>query len=251
MTGSLAQIKGVRRTLKQKGFLDEAEKDASPLDGHWETDHGLTVVIEGKLVRWSGQRASRLRFTSKDRQTCALVLYGEATHGQLVLPALAPSATKTLRWDNGDVWHSYDGRTIGHDILFSQTMTKPLRDKMQDQMYRARANVMLRCVSKQSLGLPLIFEDAITAFLSNDLYYVRVLFESKWNNPSRRNQDEMLSLETDTDICGIISRRHPRIGIRHCWAEVGSDCCGQRTLVNGEEVDEECFSRHIRAVSWT
>jgi hypothetical protein len=27
--------------------------------------------------------------------------------------------------------------------------------------------------------------------------------------------------------------------------------CGQRTCVNGEELDERCFGRHVGAVSWT
>lgn len=177
-----------------------------------------------------------------------LRLYGVATHGHLV-SVQAHNATKTLRWDNGDVWNSYDGRIIGQDSLFSQSMTKTLRDKMQDQMYRARASAVLRCVCKQALCVPSILENTITQFLGSDLYYVCVHFESMWN-PSRIAEDGLPSLETDMDICGSISRRHPHVGLRHCWAEHGADCCGQRTLVNGEELDEDRFSRHIGAVSW-
>jgi len=251
ITGSLSQMKAVRKTLKQHGFLDSSERGCSPLDGHWETDHGLTVVIEGKLVRWSAQRASRLRFTNEDRTACKMMLYGEVTNARLMSPSMSPDATKTLMWDNGDVWHSFDGRVIGQNTLFSQNMTKTSRDHMQDQSYRARSNAVLRCVSKQALHVPSILEQTITQFLGNDLYYVRVQFESKWN-PSKQDDydDDMPSLEAEEDICNTVSRRHPRIGLRHSWAEKSSNCCGQRTLVNGEEVDDDCFSRHVRAVCW-
>lgn len=255
VTGSFAHIKAVRRTLKQLGFLDKTEGAAWPLDGHWETDHGLTVIIEGKLVRWSGQRASRLRLASDDRRACVLRLYGVDARGQLV--SSGPDS-KTIRWDNGDVWNSYNGRAIGQDTLYSQSMTKTLRDTMQDQVYRARACAVLKCLSKQALGVPTILEHDITQFLGNDLYYLRVQFESMWN-PSCMSEGEDDSGESDTgwhpsseaDICDSISRRHPRVGLRHCWAERDARSCGQRTLVNGKQIDEDCFNRHIKAVTWT
>jgi len=248
VTGSLPQIKAVQRTLKQHGFLDSTEKDARPFDGHWETDDGLTVIIEGKVVRWGGQHASRLRFTGEDRRACMLTLYGKPTKG-LTSPAIETQATKQLRWDNGDTWHSYDGRAIGQDVLFSQSMTKPSRDKVQDEAQRARSSAMLKCVSKEALGLPIILEDLITQFLGGELFYVRVQFQSKWN-PSRVSDDDELPClqDADADICSSLSHRHPCVGLRHCWAEPGADQCGQRTLVNGEEVDEVSFRRQIRAV---
>lgn len=251
IAGSLAHIKAARRTLKQQGFLDKCESDVWPLDGHWETDHGLTVVIEGKIVRWSGERATRLRFTADDRSACVLPLYGEATQGH-VSPNVAPDASKTLSWDNGDLWHSYNGRAIGQDTLFSQCMTKPLRDNEQDALYRARSCAILKCLSKQALGVPAILEDTITEFLGGDLYYVRVCFASKWNPSGIIDDDDELPLfDADADICDFISRRHPRVGLQHCWAAPGMDRCGQRTLINGKEVDEDCFSRHVGAVRWT
>jgi len=250
VTGSLNQIKAVRKTLKQHGFLDKSEGEAWPLDGHWETDYNLTVVVEGKIVRWSGQRASRLRFTSEDRSACELKLYGENAHGHLVSPPHAPDARKMLMWDNGDVWYSYDGRVIGQDTLFSQTMTKTVRDKAQDEAYRARSKEVLKCVSRQGLGVPTILEENITKFLGNDLYHVRLHFASKWN-PSPVDDDEELPLfDADADMCDSLSRRHPHVGLRHCWVDRTAECCGQRTLVNGLEVDEGCFSRHVGAVSW-
>jgi hypothetical protein len=255
VNGSLAQVKAVRKTMKQFGFLDKSEVEAWPLDGHWESDLGLTVVIEGKLVRWSGQRASRLRFTTEDRRACVLRLYGVATQGRLVMPGQAPGATKTLIWDNGDVWHSYDGRVVGHDSLFSQSMTKTLRDKNQDEVYRARASIVLKCTSKQALGVPSILENTIIQFLGNDLYYVRLHYESTSSpaetqrDPHNELSDELASTD-DADICNTLSRRHPRIGLRHCWAERGGDLCGQRTLVNGNEIDEDSFSRHMKMVTW-
>jgi pentatricopeptide repeat protein len=244
--GSINQIKSVKRTLKQHGFLDTAEEnDAWPLNGHWETDHGLTVVIENKLVRWSRQRASRLRLSGTDRRSCVLHLYGEPTQGQLVTPGLLPGSTKSLRWANGDTWHSYDGLVIGQAAVFTQTMTKVLRDDMQDQAYRARSDAVLRCVSKSGLYMPSTIEHAVLQFLGNDLYLVRLSFESRWY-PKGADSEE---LELDADLFEAISRRNPRVGLRHCWAEPGTDgCYGQRTLVNGEEIDEECFRKHVKLV---
>lgn len=251
IAGSLPQIKAVQRTLKQHGFLDSTEKDARPFDGHWETDDGLTVIIEGKVVRWGGQHASRLRFTGEDQRCCMLTLYGKPTKG-VSSPAIEAQDTKQLRWDNGETWHSYDGRAIGQDVLFSQSMTKPSRDQAQDEAQRARSSAMLKCVSKNALGLPMILEDAITQFLGGELFYVRVQFQSKWN-PSRPSDDDELPLlqDADADICSSLSHRHPWVGLRHCWAEPGADQCGQRTLVNGEEVDEDCFRRQVKALRWS
>jgi len=283
LSGRLPQMKAARRTLKQLGFLDKAENGGGPLDGHWETDLGFTVVIEGKIVRWSAMNASKLRYTKADRRACVLTLYGEASHGQLVPLSEAPDSSEVLRWDNGDVWYPCDGRAVGHHVLFSQTMTKTLRDTMQDDMYRARSWAVLKRVSKQTLHMPSVVEDAITQFLGNDLYYMSIQFESRWN-PSLVNDDttlaslkvaehfdveekatqgicvdddEMLSpeaimpsLRQDHNICESLSRRHPRIGFRHCWADCSDDNCGQQTWVNGEELDDHCFCRHINAVTW-
>jgi len=242
ITGTLARVKAVQRTLKQHGFLNKAEGDDTwPLNGHWETDHGLTVVIEGKLVRWSRQRASRLRLVGDDRRSCVLPLYGSATTGRLVTEGQTGDAAKTLMWDNGDVWHSYDGRVIGQAALFSQTMTKVLRDDMQDQAYRARSDAVLRCISRNSLCLPTTVENTMIQFLGNDLYFVRVCFESTWN-PQLTDVDDSCA-----DPFDLTSRRNPRVGFRHCWAEPDKGY-GQRTLVNGEEVDEESFNRHVKFV---
>lgn len=247
VAGSLSKIKAVRRTLKQLGFLDK-EKGPWPLDGHWETSHGLTVVIEGKMVRWSGRHASKLRFTSQDRTACVLSLYREATQGQLV-EGHGPMTQISLRWSNGDIWYPCDGRAIGQHVLCCQTMSRTSRDEMQQQLYRARARAVLKCVSRQALQMPAVFEDAITQFLGIDLYFVRIRFESSWN-PSKVDEDELPISDSSTDICDSISRRHPQIGLRHCWADRSADACGQRALVNGEELDEPCFNRHIGAVSW-
>lgn len=241
--GELPQIKAVRRSLKQYGFMDKDDASAWPLNGHWATEHGLTVVIEGKIVRWSRLRASRLRFTRKDRKACMLSVYGEPANGQLVsAPAMLGMATKELRWDNGDVWHSNEGLVIGQNALLNQSMTKTSRDVIQDEACRSRGHMVLKSVSKNRLGLTCMLEDTIVSYLGRELFYVRVHFESKWN-PS------CLEMEAaEADIFDLISRRHPRVGFRHCWAEQSIGSCGQRTLVNGEEVDEDVFNRHIKAV---
>jgi len=241
ITGDLPRVKAARRTLKQHGFLDEEEdEEVWPLNGHWETDHGLTVVVEGKLVRWSRQRASRLQFSAPDRRSCVLTLYGVPSQGRLVTPGTAPGATKTLSWANGDVWHSYDGRVIGQAALFSQTMTKVLRDSVQDQAYSGRSEMVLRTISHNGLCMPSTIENAVLQFLGNDLYFVKVSFASKWN-PQWTDENDV-----DGDPFDSMSRRNPRVGFRHCWAEPGKGCYGQRTLANGEDVDEECFNRHVK-----
>lgn len=231
--GSRARVNAVRRTLHQYGFLGKDESQARPLDGHWQTPTGLTVTIDGKTARWSQQRASRLKFTSADLRACTLRLYGEPAVGQLVQP-IVPGAAKSLRWDNGDVWHAYDGRVIGGTPLFSQSMTKTLRDKTQDKAYCMRANAVLKCVSKQGLLLPSFLEDVLMDYLGNDMYVLCVHFESK----------TILMPPCFVDI----SCRHPRVGLRHCWVKPSVGSCGQRTIVNGEEADEACFNRHIDAV---
>lgn len=243
-TGTLAQIKALRRTFKQQGFMDQEASDAWPLNGHWETEHGLTVIIEGKMVRWSRQRASKLTFTRKDRRTCMLGVYGEPTPGKLVSPqATNPGATRALKWGNGDVWHSYDGHNLGKNTVYSQTLSKTLRDDMQDDAYRSQADAMIKRVSKHRLGMPAFLEGIVVQFLGNDMYYVRVQFSSKWN-PACKCDD---SDPTEIDLFDSLSRRHPRVGLRHCWAEERAGCCGQRTLVNGEEVSEDILSRHTKA----
>jgi pentatricopeptide repeat protein len=242
IVGSLPRVKAARRALKQDGLFDNQQNPAWPLNGHWETEHGLTVFIEGKMVRWSRQRASKLHFVGADRRACTLTVYGELARGRLVLPALVPGAAKTLQWDNGDVWHAYAERSMGPIALFSQTMTKIAHDVTQDTAYRARSDAVLKCVSKEVFGIPSILEDMIKQFLGSDLHYFHVRFENKWN-PSSMDMHEQ-----EADICASISRRHPRVGLRHCWAEQSVQCCGQRTLVNGYEVDEESFTRHIKAV---
>jgi pentatricopeptide repeat protein len=251
VTGSLPQVKAARKSLKRHGFLDKSESEAWPLDGHWETDRGLTVVIEGKIVRWSNQRASRLRFTKDDRSACILALYGEPANGHIVSPPLSPDARKTLMWDNGDVWHSYDGRVIGQDMMYLQRMTKIYRDNVQDKVYQARSNATIKCVSKHGLGFPVTLEAAITQFLGTDMYRLSLRFVSKWNPTYTEEEDDELPLfEKGADICESISRRHPQVGLRHCWVESSLASCGQRTIVNGQEVDEHCFNRHLGTVRW-
>jgi pentatricopeptide repeat protein len=240
VTGRLAYIKNVRKTLKQHGFLDREEDGSWPLDGHWETEHGLTVVIERSLVRWSRHRASKLKVLGSDRRSCALHLYGVSSKGHVVAPGLAPGATKTLRWDNGDVWHSYSNRIIGQATLLSQSMTKISRDRMRDDFHQAKAQAVLKCTSIDSFPLDTSLLFLVIQFIGSDSYQLKVQFQSIG----------YLSLPVcgevdDGDILCSLSRRHPRVGFRHCWAECNVSV-GQRTLVNGEEVNEISFRSHIQ-----
>lgn len=117
---------------------------------------------------------------------------------------------------------------------FSKSMTMAMPDKVQDSAYRARATATFKCVSRQGLRLPFMLESTILQYLGHDLYSVRFHFE---------NNDAV------HDICEFISQRHPHVGIRHCWVKPKFGSCGQRTIVNGEEEeDDACFERHIEAV---
>jgi hypothetical protein len=240
--GRLAHVKAVRRTLKQHGFLERDEDAAWPLDGHWETEHGLTVVIERKLARWSRQRASKLKILGDDRRSCSLHLYGVLSIGNLVMPGLAPGATKTLRWDNGDEWHSYGHRIIGQATLLSQTMTKISRDRIRDKLHQAKTRGTLRCTSVDSFPVDDNLLTLVMEFIGCDYYYLKVDFQSIGclSLPLCGEAD-------DVDILSSLSRRHPRTGFRHCWVKYGVSTIGQRTLVNGEEVDEISFKSHLEA----
>jgi pentatricopeptide repeat protein len=235
--GSLARIKAGRKALKQYGFMDKGESDEWPLNGQWETDHGLHVIIEGKMVRWSHQRASRLSFTQADRRTCKLTVYGEVTQGRLLPPT--PDESKTLRWDNGDVWRACESRIVGKTFMLSQTMSKTKCDTLQDEAHRVQMQAALQTVSKQRLSVPSLVEDNIVSFIGKNLYYVQIHFQSKWS-PS-------VTPSSEAAIFDILSRRHPHIGFRHCWLEPHTGCCGQRVLVNGGEVSEDIFTRHVKS----
>jgi pentatricopeptide repeat protein len=230
--GSLSRLKHLRKTLKKYGFLDKAENDARPLDGHWDTGNGLKVFIEGKMVRGPYPQVARLTFTSGDQSHCRLAIRGKTTQGHLV-EARIPGSLKALSWDNGDIWHCYDGRTICHSTFFSQSMTKILRDRVQDMSYCARSVAVLRCVSKQGLHLPVTVEHKCTEYLGSNLHHLQVHFTSKTTRP---------------EVLQELSCRHPRVGFRHCWVKPCLGSCGQRTIVNGEETDEASSNKHINAV---
>jgi len=121
-----------------------------------------------------------------------------------------------------------------------ETMTEPWfeglevqHDKQQNEASRAQVIAVLKCVGKQSLCMPVSLEEAIMLYIGSDLYKLHAHFEGGF---------------VDAELLKSISLTHPRIGVRHCWAVRSSGCCGQRTLVNGEETDEPCFKRHINAV---
>jgi len=121
----------------------------------------------------------------------------------------------------------------GQTSLLSPSMTKTLRDAVQDKAYQTRATAVLACVSKNGMNLPACVENILTPYLGNDLYYLHMYFESQTPR---------------ADIFDAISCRHPRVGVRHCWAKANIRSCGQRTLVNGDETDEACFNRHLSAL---
>merc|ERR1719487_520079 len=162
-----------------------------------------------------------------------LMVKGETSRGQLT-QAVSQGASKALTWSNGDVWHCYEGRVIGKSALYSQSLTKALRDKAQDAAYRSRTASVLKCVSKQGFCMPSNLEANLMQYIGNDLHYVQVYFESD---------------STRADILDAVSRRHPRVAFRHSWVKPSNGSCGQRAIINGEAADEGCFNRHISMVS--
>jgi len=107
------------------------------------------------------------------------------------------------------------------------------RDKQQDNVKRAQVAGVLRCVSKDGLRLPWNLEELMLQHLGSNVYVLRLNFEGDTARAA---------------IVDDISCLHPRLGFRHCWAKSSSCFCGQRTLSNGEEIDEASFNRHINAV---
>lgn len=229
ISGSISDVKAVSRAFKKHGFLKSSDNRAFPLNGHWETDHGMTVTIDGKIVRWSHKRASKLKFLSAGRNKCSLSVYGEPAVGQVVTPAV-PGATKALRWDNGDVWHSFEGCGIAHSTVFHQRMTKVARDNTKDDALRSAAAARLQLVSKCCLNLPANCLDQILECIGSEDHYARISFGSKSGPPWTGRQSE-------EDFLASISLCHPQVRFQHCWAEQKLGTFGQRTVVRGQEVE--------------
>lgn len=182
VSGDLSYVKAAARSLKKHGFLKKDNDTQFPLSGHWETEHGMTVTIDGKLVRWSQKRASRLKFHGAQKRLCSLSLYGDNTTGQLVLP-IAPETRKMVQWSNGDVWQSHDGCKLDWTLLLSQTMTKVQREAQQDEAIRSAAAATLRLASKNGLSLLPECLMHVEQFVGSTTYYFDVEFESKEWNP--------------------------------------------------------------------
>jgi len=234
ITGNFPHLRAACRSLKKNGFMKKCKDDKFQLNGHWVTEHGLNVIIEGKIVRWSPKRASRLKFLDNSRSSCSLGVYGENTVGRLVSPTIA-EATKTLKWDNGDVWQQFEGCRIAHEAVFAQSMTKVLRDDTRDDVVRAQVDARLQLVCRDGMNLLPNCLDQVLQFLGSDTYFVEVNFDCK-GGPA------WMGAEAGTDFVNSLSICHPRVGFRHCWAEQSKDVCGQRTILQGNEVDEDAFT---------
>jgi len=237
ITGKLPQVRAACKGLKKHGFLKKCKDDKFQLNGHWVTEHGLNVVIEGKIVRWSPKRASRLKFLSADKRSCSLQVYGESTVGRLVTPTI-PDAIKCLKWDNGDVWHAFDKCRIAHAEVFSQSLTKVLRDESQDEIVRARMAAQVQLVSKDGLGMLPNCMDLVLQFIGSDTFFVNINFDC-------RGGPAWMGAQQEVDFVSAISLRNPHVGFRHCWAIGGKDTCGQRTIADGKEVDDKSFRRLV------
>jgi hypothetical protein len=228
VSGHRSKVKAASRTLRKHGFLKSCSGASSPLDGHWQTDHGLNVIIEGKLVRWTYQRASRLEFVKVDKSSCQLMLYGELVQGHVVQSSI-PGVAKTLQWGNGDVWHSYHGRCIDKEEVFLQTMSKIRHDDAQDELVRARALGRLKAVSKDGFVLLPHCIDHVLRYIGSDTYYFNVCFDTHGGRPWAGSGNK--------DFLSTVSRRHPRVEIHHCWFAGSNESCGQRKIAEGCDID--------------
>jgi len=178
ISGGYSQVKAARRALARRGFLKKSNDGRFPLNGHWETMHGMSVIVEGKLVRWSPKRASRLVFNSVRRDRCSLSLYGETAIGSLVT-SITPGGHKIMRWSNGDEWYSTGGCSVAGTAILCHSMTKVQRDAVQDEASRAQAAANLRLVARSGLPLPLECLEHVVEFTGSSTYYVDVHFDTK------------------------------------------------------------------------
>lgn len=235
MNGNLSHLKAVSRTFKKHGFVKKCNDSEFPMNGHWETEHGMNVIIDGKIVRWSQKRASKLKFVGAARESCSLSVYGDTMVGRLVEPTVT-GASKTLRWESGEVWNSFGGCHIAHAVVYFLQMGKAIRDETLDEAVRKQTYSVLRLVSREGLGLLPNCLDQVIECIGNDSYHVNVYFESK-DGPA------WMAEETQDGFLGSVSRRHPQVGFRHCWADEERHHCGQRTVIQGRDVQEDEFSR--------
>jgi hypothetical protein len=179
ISGNLSQVKAARRFLKKNGFMDRCIDRGFPLNGRWQTDHGLHVIVERKLVRWSSKRASRLIFRSADRSFCELSLYGETVQGQVV-PEVGPGFPKTLKWSNGDTWQLLDGSCCaGEDMMFSQSMSKISRDATHDERIRLDAETSLGLTSRVGLPVPADCLRHVLQYIGSTSCCIQVKFQTK------------------------------------------------------------------------
>jgi hypothetical protein len=221
ISGTFPQVKAARRTLKKHGIMDTCDCSRFPLDGHWKTEHGLVVVIERKTVRWTPQRASRLRFEGIDRRSCSLSMYGELVQGRLV-SELIPGVAKSLEWSNGTVWHCHDGNLVGQATLLSQTMTKIERDVSRDEIIRSSMGSALQLVSKSGLQLPADCVHDVLQCMGSTTYFVQVRFRSHENPPWAAGEE--------FDFLSRLAQHHPLCKIRHEWTGGSQGLRGQRII---------------------
>jgi len=177
-----------------------------------------SVEIKGSLVHLEAVRKTLWRYGCWD--------HSEASHD-----ACSAACNLDYQWKTE---HQLDVSIDQHQTsLLAPSMTKTLRDAGQDKAYQTRTTVVLKSVSKNGLCLPSCVEDILMLYMGNDLHYLHMYFECE---------------SPRAGIFDAISCRHPRVGIRHCWANTNMSSCGQRTLVNGDETDEKSFNTHLSAL---
>lgn len=222
IAGSLAEVKAVRKALFRLGLFKANSSEQFPLNGHWETGHGMRVTIEGKLVRWTQKRASRLRFRDHGRSKCTLDIYGEKTNGCLVLDPVNRS-TKQLIWDNGDIWHSLDGGMIGQAHILEQRMTKIESNTAADMAEQLEMRRKLKSASPAGLGLLPECQNLIEMFIGRNEFFFHLQF---------RTEDSFCSSAIDGFLSSL-SGSHGSARLTHQWRCPTSGAVEEATWSNG------------------
>jgi len=174
--------------------------------------------------------------------------YDFASHG-VAVPGFARTIHRAMELSTACSVHGIEAKgsqvalkslqnTYVHHGLIDEEMPSALpvfSDEEQDYASRRHAAAILKCVSKNGLGLPSHLEGDVLGFVASSVFSVHVDFECQ-------NSGICRALLQEISCC------HPLLGFRHSWAMPNAgNSCGQRALSNGEDISEASFNRHINA----
>lgn len=231
ITGPISKVKAACKSLRKQGFIKNCSVKDFPLNGHWTTEHGMNVVIDGKIVRWSHKRASRLKFCNAERTLCSLSVYGEPAQGRAVLSA-TNGLSRSLRWSNGDVWHSSGSCKIAQAEVCSTHIGKMHRHSSRDLSIRKRTRHTLLAVCKEGLSLLPNCLDMVLEFVGSSDFAVTAHFTSLGHS--------------ERGVLQMLSTQHRQVGLRHRWSGSCGAFSGQRCVTDARDVDEEELYQNLQ-----